>query len=113
VQARAEHEAPSGLRAFGRALSLRHPRACPEIALWLIDDGVDLEAACEALTEGEAPPYWAFCWGSGQLLARFVLDHPAVLEWFLDDLTSASSGAGQLSEDLAGHVDTEVTSHVK
>jgi predicted nicotinamide N-methyase len=76
VQARAEHEAPSGLRAFGRALSLRRPRACPEIALWLIDDGVDLEAACEALTAGEAPPYWAFCWGSGQLLARFVLDHP-------------------------------------
>lgn len=26
--------------------------------------------------EGEAPPFWAFCWGSGQALARFLLDHP-------------------------------------
>jgi predicted nicotinamide N-methyase len=40
-------------------------------------DDVDLEAECRELHELEAPPYWAFCWGSGQALARFLLDHPA------------------------------------
>lgn len=41
-----------------------------------MSDAVDLEAGCAELTIGEAPPFWAFCWGSGQALARFLLDHP-------------------------------------
>jgi predicted nicotinamide N-methyase len=64
------------LRAFGQPVSLTRPSLCPEIVLWLIADEVDLEAECRALHEGEPPPYWAFCWGSGQALARFLLDHP-------------------------------------
>ncbi len=44
--------------------------------MWLLDGEIDLEAECAALHDGEAPPYWAFCWGSGQALARFLLDHP-------------------------------------
>lgn len=64
------------LGAFGRHLTLRRPGLCPEFELWLLGDDVDLEKGCFELAEGEAPPYWAFCWGSGQALARFVLDHP-------------------------------------
>lgn len=64
------------LGAFGRHLSLRRPLVCPEFELWLLGDEVDLETGCAELAEGEAPPYWAFCWGSGLALARFVLDHP-------------------------------------
>ncbi len=64
------------LGAFGRHLALRRPALCPEIELWLLDDEVDLEGGCQELLDGEAPPYWAFCWGSGQALARYVLDHP-------------------------------------
>jgi predicted nicotinamide N-methyase len=64
------------LGAFGARLSLRRPTLCPEFELWLLGDDVDLEVGCSALAEGEAPPYWAFCWGSGQALARYVLDHP-------------------------------------
>ncbi len=64
------------LGAFGLHLSLRRPALCPEFELWLLDDHVDLESGCLELAEGEAPPYWAFCWGSGQALARFILDHP-------------------------------------
>ncbi|MBW2423295.1 MAG: methyltransferase [Deltaproteobacteria bacterium] len=45
----------------------------------MIDDEVDLEAGCEALAEGAAPPYWAFCWGSGQALARYLLDRPEIV----------------------------------
>jgi len=64
------------LGAFGASLSLQRPPLCPEIELWLMSESVDLEAGCRELTEGEAPPYWAFCWGAGQALARFLLDHP-------------------------------------
>ncbi len=64
------------LGAFGRHLNLRRPPLVPELELWLLGDEVDLEAGCLELSEGEAPPYWAFCWGAGQALARFVHDHP-------------------------------------
>jgi predicted nicotinamide N-methyase len=64
------------LGAFGSRLDRRRPPLCPELELWLLADGVDLEGACDELAEGEAPPFWAFCWGSGQALARYVLDHP-------------------------------------
>ena len=64
------------LGAFGTRLSLRRPALCPEFELWLLDDDVDLEGGCEELADGEAPPFWAFCWGSGQALARYLLDHP-------------------------------------
>lgn len=64
------------LGAFGAHLELRRPPLCPEFQLWLLGDEVDLETGCAELTEGEAPPFWAFCWGSGQALARFLLDHP-------------------------------------
>ncbi|MBJ18402.1 MAG: nicotinamide N-methylase [Deltaproteobacteria bacterium] len=64
------------LGAFGSHLDRRRPPLCPEFELWLFADDVDLEAGCETLAEGAAPPFWAFCWGSGQALARYVLDHP-------------------------------------
>jgi predicted nicotinamide N-methyase len=77
-----EHQPPSDppapeLRPFGQALVLRRPPLCPEIQLWLLGDEFDLEVECRELHEMESPPYWAFCWGSGQALARFLLDHPA------------------------------------
>jgi predicted nicotinamide N-methyase len=69
-------ELETSLGAFGARLAPHRPPLCPELELWLIDDEVDLEAGCEALAEGAAPPYWAFCWGSGQALARYLLDRP-------------------------------------
>jgi predicted nicotinamide N-methyase len=64
------------LGAFGARLTLRRPTLCPEFELWLLGDDVDLEGGCDELAEGEAPPFWAFCWGSGQAIARYLLDHP-------------------------------------
>ncbi|MFK7896177.1 MAG: methyltransferase [Myxococcota bacterium] len=64
------------LGAFGAHLELRRPPLTPEFELFLLSDGVDLEASCQELADGEAPPFWAFCWGGGQALARFILDHP-------------------------------------
>jgi predicted nicotinamide N-methyase len=63
-------------RAFGRPLAQRRPPLCPEITLGLLDGGIDLEAACRDLDACHPPPYWAFCWGAGQALARFLLDRP-------------------------------------
>jgi predicted nicotinamide N-methyase len=90
------------LGAFGTRLSLRRPELCPEFELWLLDNEVDLEAACEELGDGEAPPFWAFCWGSGQALARYVLDHPdRVANKVVVDL-GTGSGIAALAAARAG-----------
>jgi len=50
----------------------------PEIALWLLN--ADFSSATLTRDEMSAvlayPAYWAFCWASGQVLARWLLDHP-------------------------------------
>ena len=90
------------LGAFGSQLELRRPPLCPEFELWLLGDGVDLEAGCEALEVDEEPPYWAFCWGSGQALARHVLDHPdLVRDKYVVDL-GTGSGIVALAAARAG-----------
>jgi predicted nicotinamide N-methyase len=50
----------------------------PELSLYLINedyprDGLTREQA-EALMDN--PPYWGFCWASGQVLGHCVLDNP-------------------------------------
>lgn len=53
----------------------------PELALYLLNS--DFSNA--ALTPEEVravldyPAYWAFCWASGQVLARYLLDHPELV----------------------------------
>lgn len=47
--------------------------------MWLLGDDVDLNKRVSELLSIEAAPYWAFCWGSGQALARYVLDHPELV----------------------------------
>ena len=80
AQAREDRpELEAHLGAFGAHLTPRTPPLCPELSLWLLGDEVDLEGGCDELAEGEAPPFWAFCWGSGQALARHVLDHPELV----------------------------------
>lgn len=80
------------LGAFGTHLARRHPPLCPELGLWLLADDVDLEGGCAELAEGEAPPFWAFCWGSGQALARHVLDHPELVRG--QDVVDLGTGSG-------------------
>lgn len=72
-------ELERSLGAFGTLLEQRRPPLCPEFVLWLLGDRVDLELGCAQLADGEAPPFWAFCWGAGQALARHVLDHPEIV----------------------------------
>ncbi|ENO15590.2 methyltransferase domain-containing protein [Marinobacter nanhaiticus D15-8W] len=62
-------------------VALTHPAGCPAVPLYLFDPLV-LEGP---LTHDEAqavvaePAYWSFCWASGQVLAQYILDHPALV----------------------------------
>lgn len=50
----------------------------PEISLHLISEDYprgQLERD-EMMAIMNQPAYWAFCWASGQVLARYILDHP-------------------------------------
>jgi predicted nicotinamide N-methyase len=70
---------PEALCVLGGALGVRALPLCPELRLWLLHDGVDLNARAEELLRAGPAPYWAFCWGAGQGLARYVLDHPELV----------------------------------
>ena len=90
------------LNAFGCTLKFQRPPLAPEIGLWLIEEGVDLEATCRELGELQAPPFWAFCWGSGQALARFLLDHPQRARDRRVVDFGAGSGVAGIAAGLAG-----------
>jgi predicted nicotinamide N-methyase len=52
-----------------------------EIRLHLADEAHELWLKTEDELEaiGLPPPFWAFAWAGGQGLARYVLDHPAIV----------------------------------
>jgi predicted nicotinamide N-methyase len=76
----------------------------PELSLYLINedyprDGLTREQA-EALMDN--PPYWGFCWASGQVLGQCVLDHP---DWVKDKTVvdfGAGSGVVGIAAKMAG-----------
>jgi predicted nicotinamide N-methyase len=53
----------------------------PEIALYVADEAVPLwfKTETELGAIGLPPPFWAFAWAGGQALARYVMDHPALV----------------------------------
>ncbi len=54
----------------------------PELRFHLADDAYDVwEESEEALGEkGLPPPFWAFAWGGGQALGRYLLDTPEIAQ---------------------------------
>lgn len=76
----------------------------PEMCLWLInaDYPVGPLPGDVARQLMEAPPYWAFCWGSGAVLARWVLDHPEVVRGRTVLDFGAGSGVVAVAAALAG-----------
>ncbi len=64
----------------------------PEVRLWTGGESMPLWEAA-ALADPRLPvppPYWAWPWAGGQILARHVLDHPELVR----DLTVADIGSG-------------------
>jgi predicted nicotinamide N-methyase len=51
---------------------------CPDIRLWLVEPNSMKRqfSQDEILRIQEYPAYWAFCWASGQVLAREILANP-------------------------------------
>jgi predicted nicotinamide N-methyase len=61
---------------------VRNLPLCPEINLFLLEEDYPKEPVSrfEFNANIASPPYWAFCWASGQALARFILDNRALLQ---------------------------------
>lgn len=96
-----------------RAFVLKHSRLQPvpgfeDIRLHLSDDIYSVWGAIQKETgETDAPiPYWAFAWGGGLALARYLLDHPEVVAGHrvldmasgsgLDAIAAARAGASEV-----------------
>ena len=88
--------------AFGQSLEYRRPPLCPELGLWLLGDQVDLESTCLRLGQVQAPPFWAFCWASGQAMARFLLDEPDRVKGRRVVDLGTGSGVAAIAAELAG-----------
>lgn len=63
------------MQGFALRLDVQSPSLCPQIRLALLSPSVDLGADTRDVL-GEFAPFWAFAWAGGQVLARYVLDHP-------------------------------------
>jgi len=77
---------------LGSRLTPRQLDLCPELRLWLLGDDVDLHQRVAEVFAIDTAPYWAFCWGSGQALARYVLDHPELVR--ARDVVDFGAGCG-------------------
>ena len=93
---------PETLCVLGGALQLRSLPLCPELRLWLLHDGVDLNVRVSELIEGATAPYWAFCWGAGQALARYLLDNPNLVRGARVVDFGAGSGVAAIAAMQAG-----------
>jgi len=86
--------------------ALRLPHA-PKIELLLIDGNYpQSEFSVEQLSNLlEAPPYWAFCWASGHVLARYLLDNPELVRDELVVDFGSGSGVVAIAAAMAGAAD--------
>lgn len=77
---------------------------CKEITLWLIDPAPMQRPFSqeEILTIQAYPAYWAFCWASGQVLARYILDNPNLVRGKRVMDFGAGSGVVAIAAIMAG-----------
>jgi predicted nicotinamide N-methyase len=75
----------------------------PEIALRLAADSHGIFQSAEAHDIGAGwPPYWAFAWPGGQALARYILDHPAIVRGKSVLDVGAGSGIASIASAMSG-----------
>lgn len=93
--------------AFARQkFELRAVPIVPEIRLYTAHSGSGLRRLLEAgLAPGDdnpSPPYWAYPWAGGAVLARYLLDHPETVR--TRRVTDLGSGSGlvAIAAALAG-----------
>jgi predicted nicotinamide N-methyase len=80
------------------------PPHVPEIRLHLADEAHDLWLKTEEELDeiGLPPPFWAFAWAGGQGLARYILDHPAIVAGKSVVDFASGSGLVAIAARLAG-----------
>lgn len=80
------------------------PALIPEMRLRLATEIVPIWQATEAalVRMNVPPPFWAFCWPGGQAIARYVLDHPAVVNGRIVLDFAAGCGVGAIAAACAG-----------
>jgi predicted nicotinamide N-methyase len=83
------------LRAHTRIAS---PPLLPELRLRLADAIGELWERSAA----DAPPYWAFPWIGGQAVARYLLDHPALVRGLRVLDVGTGSGVVAIAAALSG-----------
>lgn len=76
----------------------------PEIQLYLLLDSYPRHSLGQAAYYQlmSAPPYWAFCWGGGQAMARYLIDHSHVVKGKAVMDLGAGSGVAGLAAAIAG-----------
>ena len=77
---------------------------CTELKLWLVDP-LPMQRAFsqdEILAIQAYPAYWAFCWASGQVLARYILDNPELVKGKRVMDFGAGSGVVAIAAIMAG-----------
>jgi predicted nicotinamide N-methyase len=85
-------------------LSIQVLPQCPEIKLWLVDP-IPMQrpfSQAEILAIQAYPAYWAFCWASGQVLARHLLDNPELVKGKRVMDFGAGSGVVAIAAIMAG-----------
>jgi predicted nicotinamide N-methyase len=105
ARGRAEPSADAARVAFVRAnTELLAPPLVPEIRLHLAHESLPIwqKTEEELGAVNLPPPYWAFAWPGGQALARYILDHPALVcgRRVLD--LGSGSGLGAIAAAKAG-----------
>ena len=89
------------IRAETRLLAVPH---APEIRLHVAEEATALWQKTEdELGEmGLPPPFWAFAWAGGQALARYILDHPAIVQGRTVLDVASGSGLVAIAAAMAG-----------
>ncbi len=80
------------------------PPLAPEITLYLAGEITPIWQATEATLEkaGLPPPFWAFCWPGGQVLARYLLDNPETVRGKTVLDFAAGGGVAAIAAVMAG-----------
>ena len=115
TDAAGSHDWVHFIRSNTRLLS---PPLVPEIKLHLAEESLPIwrKTEEELGAMNVPPPYWAFAWAGGQALARYLLDHPKVVQGrrVLDlgagsGLTAIAAAKAGASSVLAADVDVVAT----
>lgn len=86
------------------ALAATSPPGAAGLRLWLVADTLAQQPLAPETINAlmEEPPYWSFCWASGQVLAGWILDNPQVVAGRTVVDVGAGSGIVALAAARAG-----------